>query len=261
MPKMLRLRSYFCSTLVRLIMQSFLAIGIGIVYYRFFTELTPEGSLEEYLVLVFDSNPVSLILLPLLLLVLSSDRQDEQCRYPVLIRYKSRSAFFYTRVRSKVMFAVLFLAVTVVMLAVVGIVVRLSGGSYQQGMQQIVMELAGDVKYGSVLGKMFLNVLCYLWSILVLHEIFQCMIGNRVKDVVCTISLPIVNLVLVKLHLTALVRWLPWGNIAYTLEGWERSNYHFYWQYWGLVLLLLFYIADYFHQGKDYVFEKDRKTG
>ena len=53
--------------------------------------------------------------------------------------------------------------------------------------------------------------------------------------------------------------WTPWGNIAYMLEGQERTNYQFYWWYWLLVVLAALYAADLLHGRKDYVFEENRK--
>ena len=235
-----------------LLLQCVCAFIISKGYLRSFFSLHPEGCFGEDVIYVLGSEYVMLVLLPLLFLCFTSDRHNQPCRYPLLIRYKSKNDFFYCKVLSKIIFAFLFLTISLGIILLIGVINNVPYISKQNFL------LTEEFEY--IIFMMFLNAFCYILFLLMLHEILKSILQNNLLNILMTAALPITNLVLVKLQLTQIVLWSPWGNIAYILEGQERGGYGFYWWYWLFLLLVTIYMADVLNRRKDYVFEKDKKT-
>lgn len=235
-----------------LIIQSLCAFSAGMVYLKVFNEVWPGEDLGIYLIYVLDSKFLSLVLFPLILLILTGDKHNDGCRYPVLLRYKNRNDFFYKNVLAKTGFTIAFWLVTIGAMVLSG---SLNCLLYQK--QQITVTVEG---IGIVI-KMLLNILCYLWFMILLYEMLSFTVKSHMIRLMCTTFLPILNLMIAKLQLTQVVLWTPWGNIAYTLAGQERSDYHFYWWYWLLLICIVLYLADFQNRRKDYTFEENNKAG
>lgn len=227
--------------------------GLGIqivtsfVFGRFYLERFPlfhsGGSLGRYLVFVLDRYYYILIFYPLLSLLLTCNRYQGGSRYPVLLRYRSRNEFFCVRLLCKIGFVVLS------MLAFLGILYFTGRG-----------ELTDMEQCGGIIASQCMNIFCYLCTLLLIYEILEGIIGNLVLNYILTALLPMLNLIVEKLHHVWIAKWMPWGNIGYANGVVKPVEYHFYWWYWLFVLVFLAYIADVLNGRKDYVFGRSNKA-
>nr|WP_318684298.1 hypothetical protein [uncultured Acetatifactor sp.] len=245
----LELREYHFGR--RLVIQLLLLFVICCAQRQSLHALFPEASLGEFLIFVLDNENIVLALLPVMLLAFTSSRRREVCRYPLLIRYRNRNEFFLVKIISRMLFAGLLLLSLIGLLLLVGLwtdMPLITRHAFLEGEQ-----------FDKIIALQTANLFCFFCFMLMLHEILRSILHRSLLDLVLTAFLPVVNLVVIKLHLSGVMLWTPWGNIAYMLEGQERTNYQFYWWYWLLVVLAALYAADLLHGRKDYVFEENRK--
>lgn len=210
----------------------------------------PDASLGEYVVYALTNYNHFLVLIPIILISLTSSRYHQVCRYPILLRYRNRNEFFCMRIVSKAGFC-LWALTTYILL------VLIAGRSLPVASAQTVI-LSTD--YAGIVLRQFLNMQCYFCVLLLLHEIVNSIIGNILADIMVTALVPLANLIIWKLHLLRILRWTPWGNVGYMIWGQEQVGYQFYWWYWLFLFLVLFYVADELNGRKDYVFEEARKV-
>lgn len=237
----------FVRKLVLLLVIFYVVARVNLTFFR---QDYPTGCIGEFIVYVLDNYYVTLVLFPILFLIVTCGKSNEVCRYPILLKYKSRNEFLCIRLLGKLCFGMVSLP------GLVG-VLFLVGNKLPRVSEQAFL-FSADIE--KIMIRQCLNIFCYLCLMIFVHEIFQSIIGTTAKDLVITSTVPILNLAVVKLQITRVVLWTPWGNMAYFLEGKERSGYRFFWWYWAFVLMLLFYVADILNRRKDYVFEKDNKT-
>jgi hypothetical protein len=239
----------FCSW-KKLIFQSLLSVMVAYVHLDSFLMNWPGASIGEYIVYSLTQENYFLILFPFLCLVWTSGKNHEICRYPLLIRYRTRNEFFSVRFLAKAFFAM------AVLLEHIGILL-IMGHSLPIAPQMLFVSSEHLV---GIIIMQFLNLLCYVCVVILLYELLLHVTGNAMLGVMLITLASLMNLLAVKLVLKTVVVWTPWGNTAYRLFGQERSDYRFYGMYWIFLLLLLFYLADELNGRKDYVFEETHKT-
>lgn len=227
--------------------QLLITFVISRTYLNVFQSFYTDGCMWEYVIFVLNRYHYILVLYPIIFLVMTCSKHNEVCRYPVLIRYKSRNEFFNIRLLVKMGLALLNVLSLLALLLLTGRKLALDSKH----------DYLSTEKFGSIIAGQCLNIFCYLCVMLLLYEVLRSIINNTIKNLVITSLLPVANLVIVKLHLTQIVLWTPWGNIAYKLDGNERAGYHFYWWYWLFVLLFIYYLATVLNSRKDYIFEKN----
>lgn len=237
-------------------------------YCRTFAGECPGGGRGEFVIYVLTNHHLVLLFLPVLLLAFTSAKAGEARRYPVLLRYRTRSEALAVRLGAKVLFALFIILSLVGMMGIAGSGFPVRGNLFPQ---------AESVGYLYVIVCQCLNILCYLIFMLLLREILQNLIRNTALELFFTLLIPIVNRAAVLKYQTRLVLISPWGNIAYmlayNLPGFhtvdelgviveiERPDYRFYWQYWLAILVVLFSIAAWLERNRDYVFEQYRRGG
>lgn len=235
----------------KLILQSFLSVMVAYVHLDYFRMYWPGASIGEYIVYSLTQENYFLILFPFLCLAWTSGKNHEVCRYPLLLRYRTRNEFFSVRFLAKAFFAM------AVLLEHIGILL-IMGHSLPLAPQMLFVSSGHPA---GIIIMQFLNLLCYVCVMILLYELLLHVTGNAMLGVMLTASVSLINLLVVKLVLKTVVAWTPWGNAAYRLFGQERPGYRFYGMYWIFLLLLLFYLADELNGRKDYVFEETHKAG
>lgn len=235
----------------KLILQSLLSVMAAYVHLDSLLMNWPGASVGEYIVYSLTQENYFLVLFPFLCLVWTSGRNHEICRYPLLLRYRTRNEFFLIRFLAKAFFA------AAVLLEHIGILLVM-GHSLPIAPQKLFVSSGHPV---GIIIMQFFNLLCYVCVMILLYELLLHVTGNAMPGVMLTASVSLVNLLVVKLVVKAVVVWTPWGNTAYRLFGQERPGYRFYGMYWIFLLLLLFYLADKLNGRKDFCFEETHKTG
>jgi len=233
------------------IFQTLLSIPVAYAHLGYFLTGYPEASIGEYVVYSLTNVNYFLVLFPFLCLAWTSGRNQEACRYPLLLRYRTRNEFFFVRFLAKALFSMAAL------LAHIGILF-LVGHSLPIAPQQAFVSSGHPA---GIIVMQFLNLFCYVCVMLLLYELLLDVAGNAILGVMMTASVALLNLLAVRLMLESVAAWTPWGHIAYMLFGRKRPDYGFYWIYWAFLLLLLFFVADGLNGRKDYVFEETRKAG
>lgn len=237
----------FCK---KLFFQSLLSVMVAYVHLDYFLRDWPGASIGEYIVYSLTQENYFLVLFPFLCLVWISGKNHEICRYPLLLRYRTRNEFFFMRFLAKAFFAM------TVLLEHIGILLLM--GRSLPAVSQVLFVSSNNL--GGIIIMQFLNLFCYVCVMILLYELLFGAAGSAMLGVMLTASVSLMNLLVVKLMLKQIVAWTPWGNTAYRLFGQERVNYQFYGVYWAFLLLLLFYLADELNGRKDYVFEEVCKT-
>lgn len=232
------------------IIQTLLSVMVAYVHLNYFLIDCPGASIGEFIVYSLTQEKYFLILFPFLCLAWTSGKTHEICRYPILLRYRTRNEFFSIRILAKALFAMAALLAHIGILFIVGHNLPIA--------PQMVFVSSGHPV--GIIIMQFLNLFCYICVLILLYELLLNVAGNAMLGVMLTAVVSLMNLLVVKLALKPIVVWTPWGNIAYRLFGQERPNYRFYGIYWVFQLLLLFYLADELNGRKDYVFEETRKT-
>lgn len=234
----------------KLILQSLLSVMVAYVHLDSFLVDWPGASIGEYIVYSLTQIDYFLVLFPFLCLAWTSGKNHEICRYPLLLRYRTRNEFFFIRFLAKAFFAM------TVLLEHIGILLII-GYSLPSAPQMLFVSSGHPVR---VIIMQLLNLFCYACVMILLYELLLNVAENAMLGVMLTATVSLMNLLVVKLVLKQIVVWTPWGNIAYRLFGQERLGYRFYGMYWIFLLLLLFYLADELNGRKDYVFEETHRT-
>lgn len=232
------------------IIQTLLSAMVAYVHLNYFFIDCPGASIGELIVYSLTQEKYFLVLFPFLCLAWTSGKNHEICRYPILLRYRTRNEFFSIRILAKALF------VMAALLAHIGILF-IVGHSLPIDPQMIFVSSGHPV---GIIIMQFLNLFCYVCVLILLYELLLDVAGNAMLGVMLTAAVSLMNLLAVKLVLQPVVMWTPWGNIAYRLFGQERLNYRFYGIYWAFLLLLLLYLTYELNGRKDYVFEETRKT-
>ncbi len=232
------------------IIQVLLSVPVAYVHRGYFLTGYPGGSIGEYIVYSLTNENYFLVLFPFLCLVWTSGKNQEACRYPLLLRYRTRNEFFFVRFLAKAFFSMAALLAHIGILLIVGHSLPIA--------PQMLFVSSGHP--AGIIIMQFLNLLCYVCVMLLLYELVLDVAGNAVLGVMLTTLVALMNLLAVRLVLESVVAWTPWGHIAYRLFGRERQDYRFYGIYWAFLLLLLFYLADELNGRKDYVFEETHKV-
>ena len=230
--------------------QTLLSVMIAYVHLDLFLIDCPGASIGEFIVYSLTQENYFLVLFPFLCLAWTSGKNHEICRYPILLRYRTRNEFFLVRFLAKALFTIAALLAHIGILFIVGHFLPVA--------PQMVFVSSGHPM--GIIIMQFFNLVCYVCVLILLYELLLHVAGNAMLGVMLTAAVSLMNLLAVKLVLQQVVVWTPWGNIAYRLFGKERLNYRFYGIYWAFLLLLLFYLADVLNGRKDYVFEETRKT-
>ena len=230
--------------------QTLLSVMIAYVHLDLFLIDCPGASIGEFIVYSLTQENYFLVLFPFLCLAWTSGKNHEICRYPILLRYRTRNEFFLIRFLAKALFTIAALLAHIGILFIVGHSLPVA--------PQMVFVSSGHPM--GIIIMQFFNLVCYVCVLILLYELLLHVAGNAMLGVMLTAAVSLMNLLAVKLVLQQVVVWTPWGNIAYRLFGKERLNYRFYGIYWAFLLLLLFYLADVLNGRKDYVFEETRKT-
>ena len=232
------------------IIQTLLSAMVAYVHLEYSLIDCPGASIGEFIVYSLTQDKYFLILFPFLCLAWTSGKTHEICRYPILLRYRTRNEFFSIRVLAKALFAMAALLAHIGILFIVGHNLPIT--------PQMVFVSSGHP--AGIVVMQFLNLFCYVCVLILLYELLVNVAGSAMLGVMLTAVVPLMNLLVVRLMLQSVVVWTPWGNIAYSLFGRVRLNYRFYGIYWAFLLLLLFYLANELNRRKDYVFEETRKT-
>ncbi len=186
-----------------------------------------------------------LMLVPIMVLAVSSDKAGIYGRYVVLLRYRSRTEYYLARLCAELIHTFGSVSLFALMPVLYGQCRSLSG--------------AGTVIYTQISAAtvvlQYLNILCYAVWFCVLCEMLRIVIRNKILYVLASMGIPIVNLVAVKAGVIWLAKWLPWQRIALELYGWEVDGYRFHWEYWTVLVGLFWYIGDYIFSQKDIVYE------
>ncbi len=230
--------------------QTLLSVMIAYVHLDLFLIDCPGASIGEFIVYSLTQENYFLVLFPFLCLAWTSGKNHEICRYPILLRYRTRNEFFLVRFLAKALFTIAALLAHIGILFIVG-------HSLPVAPQMVFVSSGHPV---GIIIMQFFNLVCYVCVLILLYELLLHVAGNAMLGVMLTAAVSLMNLLAVRLVLQQVVVWTPWGNIAYRLFGKERLNYRFYGIYWAFLLLLLFYLADVLNGRKDYVFEETRKT-
>lgn len=230
--------------------QTLLSVMIAYVHLDLFLIDCPGASIGEFIVYSLTQENYFLVLFPFLCLAWTSGKNHEICRYPILLRYRTRNEFFLIRFLAKALFTIAALLAHIGILFIVG-------HSLPVAPQMVFVSSGHPV---GIIIMQFFNLVCYVCVLILLYELLLHVAGNAMLGVMLTAAVSLMNLLAVRLVLQQVVVWTPWGNIAYRLFGKERLNYRFYGIYWAFLLLLLFYLADVLNGRKDYVFEETRKT-
>lgn len=232
------------------IAQTPLSAMVAYVHLNYFLMDCPGASIGEFIVYSLTQDKYFLVLFPFLCLAWTSGKNHEICRYPILLRYRTRNEFFSIRVLAKALFAMAAL------LAHIGILFII-GHSLPIAPQMVFVSSGHPV---GIIILQFLNLFCFVCVLILLYEFLLNVAGNAMLGVMLTAMVSLMNLLIVKLALEPIVVWTPWGNIAYRLFGQERLNYRFYGIYWAFLLSFLLFLANELNGRKDYVLEETRKT-
>lgn len=232
------------------IIQTLLSAMVAYVHLNYFLIDCPGASIGEFIVYSLTQEKYFLILFPFLCLAWTSGKNHEICRYPILLRYRTRNEFLFIRILAKALFAMAALLEHVGILFIIGHSLSIT--------PQMVFVSSGHPV--GIIIMQILNLFCYVCVLILLYELLLNVAGNAMLGVMLTVTISLMDLLAVKLVQQSLVMWTPWGHIAYRLFGQEKLNYRFYGIYWAFLLLILFHLADELNGRKDYVFEETRKT-
>ena len=232
------------------------ALVVGYAMAAGFLKRYPVGCRGEFMVWVFNNYHIILVLLPMLLLAVTSSGQSQASRYPVLIRYRDRDEFFYIKTAVRTGFALLCL------LVFAGLLLFIRRKMPVESEHAFIL----SEEFGGICVRQCLNIFCFGSAMLLLHEILQSIVGNALLDLAVTTFVPLGNYILAKGAAVRALEWTPWGKIGYKIEEIvgvpleeveKLGRYGFYWWYWLGVILLLLWLAKALHGKKDFVFEKN----
>lgn len=235
------------------------ALVVAYVMTAAFMKKYPAGCRSEFIIWVLNNYHVILALFPILLLAVTSGGQARAVRYPVLVRYRDRDEFFYIKAAVRTGFVLIALSAFVGMLLLAG-----------RGMPVETQHafIASEDHVGIAL-RQFLNILCFWSAMLILHEILHTIVGSTLLDLSVTTFLPLGNYIMAKKVMVRALEWTPWGKIGYKIEEIKGApaemveklgRYRFYWEYWMIVMLILFCLAKALNRKKDFVFEENYET-
>ena len=131
---------------------------------------------------------IILVLLPLLLLAVTSKGQTQAFRYPVLIRYRDRNEFFYLKTAVRSGFVLLCLLAFAGMLFFFG-----RRMPVESGHAFIISE-----DFTGIVVRQCLNIFCFWSALLLLHEILQSIVSDTMLDLAVTTFVPLGNYILAK---------------------------------------------------------------
>ena len=232
------------------IIQAILSVPVAYAHLRYFLISWSEASIGEFVVYSLTNENYFLVLFPFLCIAWTSGKNQEASRYPLLLRYRTRNEFFFLKFLAKAFFSMTALLTHIGILLIVG-----------HSLPTVPQKLFVSSRYPlEIIIMQFLNIFCYVCVMVLLHELLLDMVGSAIPGLMLTVSIALLNFLVLRLVLESVVAWTPWGHVAYTLFGQNRSDYHFYGVYWVFLLLLLFYLADELNGRKDYVFEEMHKT-
>lgn len=233
------------------IFQTLLSVAAAYVHLGSFKVLWEDASIGEFVVYSLTNRYYFLILFPFLCLAWTNGKSREVCRYPLLVRYRTRNEFFFVRFLAKALFSMAALLAHIGVLLIVG---RTLASAPQNRF------VTSGHPVGIII-QQFLNLSCYVCVVLLLYELLSNAAGNTMLGVMLTALEVIMNHLVVGLKLGLIAEWSPWGRAAYKLSDQTVLNYRFYVIYWAFLIALLFYLANKWNGRKDYVFEETRKTG
>ncbi len=256
MPGKLRAEIRECHLVSGLLIWLLSALVVGYVMAAAFLKKYPAGCQGEFIVWTFNNYHIILVLLPLLLLAVTSKGQTQAFRYPVLIRYRDRNEFFYLKTAVRSGFVLLCL------LAFAGMLFFFRRRMpVESGHAFIVSE-----DFTGIMVRQCLNIFCFWSALLLLHEILQSIVSDTMLDLAITTFVPLGNYILAKGVAVKVLGWTPWGKIVYKIEEIlgtppeeveKVGHYQFYWWYWLAVILFLLWLAKALHARKDFVFGKN----
>lgn len=234
----------------KIALQVIISVLVAHVHLNNLLEEWAGASLGEYIIYSLTECNYFLVLFPFLCIVWISGKNNEKYRYPILLRYRTRSSFLGIRFMAR---GILLLTALLVHIGALILV-----GRFLPIIPQMIFVLSENLI--GVIIKQLLNIFCYVCVMFLLHEILMGIVENGILGIILTTTVSVLNLLVVKLVMESIVKWTPWGNIAYRLFGEERLNYQFYGFYWMFLIVLLFYLADELNGRKDYVFEETHKV-
>ena len=205
----------------KLALQSILSVMVAYVHLDYFLAGWPGASIGEYIVYSLTQENYFLVLFPFLCLAWTSGKNHEICRYPLLLRYRTRNEFFFIRFLAKAFFAM------TILLEHIGILL-IMGYSLPYASQMLLVSSVHPV---GIIIMQFLNLFCFVCVMILLYELLLHVTGNPMLGVMLTASVSLLNFLVVKLMLEQIVVCTPWGNTAYRLFGQERPEYRFYGMY------------------------------
>lgn len=265
MLKKLKMEAVAYGVVQKAILWLVLGVIFSWIYFRTFVRQYPDGGSAELIIWVLTDQHFVLMFLPILLLALTSAKAGEVRRYPVLLRCGTRAKAQKARLGARGLFALFMVLSQVLILFVAGGSLPPRGDLYSQA-----------EAVGRIIACQCLNIMCYLFFMLVLREMFQNLFRNTALELFFTMLIPILTRAAVLAQNTRMVLISPWGNIAYTmvydlpelhtvnelgiLVEAERPGYRFYWQYWLAVLAVSLVFAILLERNRDYVFEQNRRS-
>lgn len=207
-------------------------------------------SIGEFLVLSMNDSNFLLICFPVICLLMTSNRNGLNDKYTIILRYHSKRELIMIRMCTKCIFTLSLFIIYICTLAVKGRTLP----------REYLKNLLTVNNINEVIRCQILNLLCFISFIILLQEILAFFVKNNTLGIVIISAVLCLNLLILRLGLFRLLIWTPWGNVAYSWFGIERTEYRFFWEYWGPLLIFMLLVADDLNGRKDYVLESNQKN-
>lgn len=205
----------------------------------------------DFLLYYMDNMYYVLVWFPILVLYLiSGNPYGMGFRYTVLLRFRSKQEYMNRSFGRNLIFIIMFIWLSFVGIMLVGTYLGLS---MHVERKYILCDFWNEI----VIYK-FLNIICYLGAIVLIYMLLETYFKNYIFITLITMLIPVFNLFVIKSFRGNEIFFTPWGNIAYKLYSYERTDYTFYWGYWLLVAIFI-YVLYSASMKRDIVYEKDKK--
>lgn len=206
------------------------------------------GTANECITSVLSNIYFILILMPVVILCMTYDRDVRIYDYMKLTRYRHVKAYIGSRIK-KSLFCAVFSPISFFVILLVYLRIADNPAIY--------MEDSGLVSFINI--YQLSNIIIFYVLLISFREMIRGLIAKQGFADTLIIGGIIFNLILYKLNIPKLIVWLPWWHINYIDSGYAVAGYRIYFFYWLLLAMLQVILLKTVERKRNYLAEEDNK--